>query len=73
VKLERAWAAKQAKQRELGDVTDMLELGEEFAVVGAAEELEKEEDGFHDSDSEEWSRPTAEGGSFVGAADSVAS
>ncbi len=53
-KLEKAWAAKQAKQRELGDVTDMLELGDEFAVHDAAAALEAEDDGMHDSDSEEW-------------------
>ena len=56
-KLEKAWAAKQAKARELGDVTDMLELGAEFAVVDAQDALQEEEDGMHDSESEDWGAP----------------
>lgn len=68
-KLEKAWAAKQAKSRELGDVTDMLELGDEFAVSSAEQGLEDEDDGLHDSDSEDWSAPVhhARAGAAAGA------
>lgn len=50
-KLEKAWGARLAKERELSEVSDMLDLGAEFGVQGQGAEAPA--DGLHDSDEEE--------------------
>ncbi|CAE7535378.1 unnamed protein product [Symbiodinium sp. KB8] len=61
-KLEKAWGARLAKERELSEVSDMLDLGAEFGVQG--QEAEAPADGLHDSDEEEDTSdlPPEEGG-----------